>query len=717
MDYSLQETHRSIKVERTSSDEEVNNYGVHYYHESQSFDTASSDKSDVKEQKTSGLPLKLASYKLGDCKVVTLPDVYEAVRNVCGSCSSVQGTMGKLGITANRFSPIELSRLKQLQGVNPMAKCCTYILIDELKHLLTQLDSQYGYNCQAMIQISSSTLLDVAERSQAADSRNAIQMSSSSQCQPSSSKITSLPEMPRIHTFMLDDQVIVDYAHIQTNFELLFRKSVSFDECIGRLAINSIAHSRDGDTSSLKLFITQRDAVRMFQYAGAVTNVDTTNIKWITPRKLSGVDVSGSSSCRNSDFTNESPTKEQLIRNTSIGTQLDVAHDKDLTLFHIADKTVQNPFLQNSSREPACTTVEAKHFSMPDLSVGFHNKNKDMIMRPNIVSQGMSQNLKSGDMTGISNCHTDDNEIHTISDDNITSITLDAACDYEDCVDSGYTVRTFQINGEIVVCIPDIHKAIISLYGQSVQVGYYMNRLNIITHRFSHTHVKQLKQHSVLSLKATVCTYISKTDAQKLIKMYDAINAIGKSEKVCWAEPIVLEDLSFEQNRESIRDDSVLSESESANPFELIQASNVKIPTFIIEGAVVVSMPDVHKAVQIVNGQSVQLRYNLEKLGIVKRKYTYSQVYQLKAVSDIKRPSMCTFILKSDVDRLLRLYLIPEKVPRLSCIEWQPPVRLEDLNQVQSSYGESDVGGQETNFVLAELTQQDRPSDDEAQCK
>lgn len=723
MDRSSEEACRSIKIEQTNSDEEDEKHRTNL-HESQFCDTSFAGRLEVMGNKTMQ-PVPINTYKLNDLVVVTLPDVYEAVRNACGSCSSVQGTMGKLGIVANRFTPTELTRLKQLQAVNPGAKCCSYIFIEEFRQLLARLDSHHGHNCKEFIQIAPATVLDTPGHPAEAvftESRSAVQNKSSNQ--PSFSH--AMPEMPRIHTFMLNEQVIVDYSQLKTSFELLFRNSISFDECIAQLAINSIAYSKDGNAASIRLFVAQRDAHRMFQYAGALTNVDTTNVKWIKPRKLSNVEVTESSSHKNT-VRDESPPEYHVLSYGG-GSQLDVSHSDNRQVFFSVPETGKEVNFDNELKDSPSIAMkntnnlpEKRGVSEPEFSISCDHEHKDNIWRDSKLSRKVSQDLESGDIAGPSNYQTaDESEVETAAvkdDNNISSLTLSTACDDEeqDYTGSSLTVRTFQINGEVVVCIPDIHKAIISLYGQSVQVGYYMHRLNIVTRRFSHAHVKQLKQHDVLSLKATVCTYISKSDAQKLIKMYDAINTICKNECVNWAEPIELEDLFFEQSQECSRDEANFPESESACPFD-VSPGFVKIPTFIIEGAVVVSMPDAHKAVQILNGQSVQLRYNLEKLGIVKRKYTYSQVYQLKAFSDIKRPSMCTFILKSDVERLLRLYLTPEKVPRLNCIEWLPPVALEDLNQVQGSHGEAinHEHKPEVSSVLSEPTEQEKPQKDEA---
>lgn len=76
----------------------------------------------------------------------------------------------------------------------------------------------------------------------------------------------------------------------------------------------------------------------------------------------------------------------------------------------------------------------------------------------------------------------------------------------------------------------------------------------------------------------------------------------------------------------------------------------------------------------------------MDKLGIIKRRYSYSQVYQLRAISDLKRPSMCTFITKSDADKLLEHYLTVENVYRLQYIHWIPPVQLGERRAETSWY-------------------------------
>ncbi|XP_068693176.1 ski oncogene-like isoform X2 [Montipora foliosa] len=248
------------------------------------------------------------------------------------------------------------------------------------------------------------------------------------------------------------------------------------------------------------------------------------------------------------------------------------------------------------------------------------------------------------------------------------------------------TIRTCLVNGEEVVCIPDLHKTVIDLFGQSVQVGNYMNRLKIPTHRFSSNCLKYLKAHNILSSKATLCTYITKADAERLLNMYHLGSHYDDGQddsfpRLEWSEPIILEN-SVNTGRCNMG--GYLNNSGSIDHEEITQPKLIKIPLFTINNQVVISMPDVHKAVQLVNGQSVQLRYNLDKLSITKYKYSYSEVHHLKILGHLNRPSSCTYITKTDVDRLLQYYITctPENEPRLKLIEWQQPLTVERIPRV-----------------------------------
>lgn len=239
-------------------------------------------------------------------------------------------------------------------------------------------------------------------------------------------------------------------------------------------------------------------------------------------------------------------------------------------------------------------------------------------------------------------------------------------------------IRTCLVEGEVVVCVPDLRKVVIDLYGQSVQVGSLMHRLGIPTHRFSSMILKHLKGHNILSSRATLCTYITKADAERLLKMYHMCNrSENQSEdppRIKWSEPIILSN-----DFNAARGDHLASPQLQ----QCVQAE-LKVPLFIINQQVVVAMSDVHRAVQLLNGNSVQLRYNLDKLGIIKHKYSYSDVLHLKVLGHINRPSVCTYITRADFDVLLQFYTTSENEYKLKLIELQEPVVVERMESNNS---------------------------------
>ena len=42
------------------------------------------------------------------------------------------------------------------------------------------------------------------------------------------------------------------------------------------------------------------------------------------------------------------------------------------------------------------------------------------------------------------------------------------------------TVHTFIVEGNEVVCMPDIHKIVQNIHGNSIQVNYYFNKLKVL---------------------------------------------------------------------------------------------------------------------------------------------------------------------------------------------------------------------------------------------
>lgn len=283
----------------------------------------------------------------------------------------------------------------------------------------------------------------------------------------------------------------------------------------------------------------------------------------------------------------------------------------------------------------------------------------------------------------VSNSSSTTSETPVLSD---TGNFLESGIAKESSSATSCVIRTCLVEGEVVVCVPDLRKVVIDLYGQSVQVGSLMHRLGIPTHRFSSMILKHLKGHNILSSRATLCTYITKADAERLLKMYHMCNrSENQSEdppRIEWSEPIILAN-----DFNATRGDHLASPQLQ----QCVQAE-LKVPLFIINQQVVVAMPDVHRAVQLLNGNSVQLRYNLDKLGIVKHKYSYTDVLHLKVLGHINRPSVCTYITRADFDVLLQFYTTSANEYKLKLIELQEPVVVERMESNSDSTFSSGAG-------------------------
>lgn len=331
------------------------------------------------------------------------------------------------------------------------------------------------------------------------------------------------------------------------------------------------------------------------------------------------------------------------------------------------------------------------------------------------VSVIISSGLSSAALAPIIKDSTDVKEIVESTDSvdtepNANCPTLNMNCSSEaeatlntNSANARCVIRTCLLGGEEIVCIPDLHKTVIDLFGQSVQVGNYMHRLKIPTHRFSSNCLKLLKTHNILSSKATLCTYITKTDAERLLEMYHLGGHYDSQDdsfpKIEWSEPIVLENSVNQGNGKGY-----LNQNRSVVDTQQIdQDITLKVPLFVINNQVMVSMPDVHKTVQFLNGQSVQLRYNLDKLGITKHKFSYSEVLHLKILGHLNRPSSCTYITKTDLDRLLHYYVTysPVGESKLKLIEWQAPVMAEESPSVTAIEKRP---GAEREFICSEIT-------------
>lgn len=670
--------------------------------------------------------IDVPTYSLDETRIVIFPDVYAAVRKACGTCSSLRSKINKLGIVAKRFQPWEMTSLKHVGAIGLEVKCCSYISFEEFIQIIQNYKD--GESCPDMFNFLSAVNL-TCMASSSMDER--IGKTESSVSDTKSSRLTSSP----IHTFIVDDEVVVCTVELQQVFEALFGKvfCVSltklgvFQKKFTPCQLDEVMDFVDIDESSVpsaSFYVSKKDGERVFRYAEALFNVDQVTVRWMEPLKLTystSLKDTESSDSNFQGFNAGSLGAVSLERAASlIPTYPSNIHSipessKAVTENKMDEGTVyclQDTLYSSSDESPVGSpNSNTASIDMNDLrEVGTPCEKISVISNADNITAALtdfqaedspSSSFKEGQKdrnVADANDQSGQNQALEACVNPSTSEILDQSAsssglyqaneEYPSSPDSEASniselgacssIRTYQIDGHEVVCIPDIHKIVIHLYGQSVQVGYYLQRLQIPTQRFSTVHVKRLKALNALNSKATLCTYILKSDAQRLLKMYDVFCTESKLQQIQWCSPVSLD--AFDSCAIPFKEDapSLSTESLRSRPTDPIDI--VKIPTFKINGEVVVSVPDAHKVVQVLNGQSVQVRYNMDKLGIVKRKYSYSQVYQLRAISDLKRPSMCTFITKTDADKLLAHYLTAENAARLNYIQWLPPVQLEELN-------------------------------------
>ena len=233
---------------------------------------------------------------------------------------------------------------------------------------------------------------------------------------------------------------------------------------------------------------------------------------------------------------------------------------------------------------------------------------------------------------------------------------------------SELTVHVFIVESQEVVCMPDIHKIVQNIHGNSIQVNYYFNKLKVQKKRFCFAHLRELKSRHILQNNATYCTYVPKADAEKLFHIYCFVDD-PKLKEIQWSEPVNL--------------DGKLSRL-SASPSEGMLVEDNKevcddeicIHTFNLDSITVITVPDVHRIVDFLDEQSASLDYHFRKLGINKCRFTYAQLHQLRRLNVIKRPTVCTYISREDVNRLLKMYETERNKHRMNAIKFLSPIVL-----------------------------------------
>jgi len=255
-------------------------------------------------------------------------------------------------------------------------------------------------------------------------------------------------------------------------------------------------------------------------------------------------------------------------------------------------------------------------------------------------------------------------------------------------------VSVFLVEGNEVVCMPDIHKIVQSVHGSSIQVNYYLNKLHVKKKRFCFAHLKELKARGILQGNATYCTYIPKGEAEKIFQIYSLMGD-QRINELEWGETI---NLDRQGAKGSYGSDGHGNASQSEGDDENGNAGvGLSVSSFLVDGEEVICTPDVHKIVDYLEEQSASLDYHFRKLGIVKHRYTYSQLHQLRRLQIIKRPTVCTYIRKIDVEQLLLMYATERNRHKMQKIQWLDPMPLLSSEHGPQRPNETPNGSPATN--------------------
>ncbi|KAK3728970.1 hypothetical protein QZH41_000475 [Actinostola sp. cb2023] len=242
-------------------------------------------------QERSSLPTRtvdIPTYTIEDKTIVILPDIYRVIREVCGTCSPLRGQVSKLSIVPQRFYPRHMVRLKHVGAVGLEVKCCSYILLEEflqvIAHYKDKAISPDMINLIPAVDISATP----GESNESLDDRVTKTLAS---------KVLTEPPNP-LHTFIVEDELVVCTVELQQAFESLFGNvfSVSLTKlgiCQNKFTSHQLDEVMDfvdideSNISSAVFYVTKKDAERVFQYAEALFNVAQLKTKWLDPLKLS----------------------------------------------------------------------------------------------------------------------------------------------------------------------------------------------------------------------------------------------------------------------------------------------------------------------------------------------------------------------------------------------------------------------------------------------
>ena len=608
--------------------------------------TDSKKQADMNERGDHTLVINVPQFCLEGKDIIIFSDLCQVILKTWGSYNNLYTLLKNQGIKTCRFDQTQLRMLKNIGGLGRQVKNCSFIAKEDFTKILHKYDEEYSTDHVNHIQLSTPIMIsNITSTTKCQGNQGRKKHCQVLSADVNSSSQSTASSVYNIHAFSIGNQDFVMLSELYNLFETHFKRSDLLNQVlqnlklvVGTFTANKLAGMEiyTGVTciNSLKsMYITSKDFERVLQYTSALLDTSPPDVTLDQMGKLSTFGARKGN--------NKEGNVTAGLMSTSSSTAAAIACIPDNNINNVTDEAQADHGLLGSQDSNVAPN------SLPIL--------------PETCNLVASETASTNTSNSTTSC----------------------------------VIRTCLVKGEVVVCIPDLHKVVIDLYGQSVQVGSYMHRLNIPTHRFSSGALKYLKAHNILSSKATLCTYITKTDAERLLKMYSMSNHSDNQSdslpSIEWGKPIILENAINKASEDRV---------ESPQLQQSVPAK-LKIPLFIINYQVVVTMQDVHRAVELLNGQSMQyssIRYNLDKLGIVKHKYSYSDVHQLKVLCHINRASSCTYITKADVDMFLQFYTTPENVDRLNLIEWQQPIAVERLENISDSISNPEIEGTGREF-------------------
>lgn len=540
---------------------------------------------------------------IGKDVVICMPEVNKVLRHVYQVLSQANYYLSKHGISSRRYTGAQLIRIKMLGILGHEAKVCSYILLKDAERVFDSFDVSGDCHKSPNISWMDPVLLDEKPIPEL------IRKS------PDRAPQEAVHEGPvKIHLFKLDENIIICAPDVQKVVQANFHQGATVGYYFTKLGIvpHKFLHTSHLDKvkelSIIKrsavhcTYIMKSDAMAVFEAYG----MDATLVK----EKVIFSDIIELVEGSNKSWKSQSAKKEP------------------------------SPSLYKSEEISNSPTLSPKKECFSPNSISGNHSAQQLVPTASPNPNSPCPNPSASPMP-------DDEEERRL-------IPPDAPNDF--------TVNVFVVEGEEVVCMPDIHKIVQSIHGNSIQVNYYFNKLRVAKKRFCFAHLRELKARRILQNNATYCTYVPRADAEKLFQIYCLVDD-PKLKEILWSEPINLE--------VKTHDDSVNSLGSTDSDLE-----DVTIHTFKLEDSIVITVPDVHKIVDFLDEQSASLDYHFRKLGIVKCRFTYSQLHQLRRLNVIKRPTVCTYVTRSDMKKLLGMYETERNRHKMERLKFLEPITL-----------------------------------------